>query len=66
MMCFVFLNISPAVVWRMGCRRQRGKPGRKLWHQSRCKTMMGAVEATRSEKLRMIWSRETRKDWKWE
>lgn len=29
---------------------------------------MGAAEATRREKIRMMWSRETRKDrdWKWE
>lgn len=27
MIWFVFLNISPAAAWRMGCRRQRGEPG---------------------------------------
>ena len=44
MIWFVFLNISLAVGWRMDCRGQRSRPARRLWHQSRCKMMVGAVE----------------------
>lgn len=48
MIWFVFLNIFSR---KVDCKRQRGRPARKLWHQSKCKTMVDAVEATRSEKI---------------
>lgn len=59
MIWFVFLNIFSR---KVDCRRQRGRTARKIWHQSRCKTMVDAVKATRSEKISMRCSKETRKD----
>ena len=68
MICLVFLNIPPAVGRRMDCSRQRTRPASTLWHQSRVKVMVGAVEETQSDKIRMILSREMKKDpdWTWE
>lgn len=51
MICFVFLNISLAVGWRMDCSRQRTRPASTLWHPSRCKVTVGAVEETQSDKI---------------